>query len=219
LPLEAHSMPGLESKRRQTLPIDMDEDELGELFASCMPRLTKTAKHIMRNSPDSEDVLQEGLLAAFQNLRQFQGRSRFSTWLHSIVRNAARMHMRRKATRPFCLIDDHPSDNMGTSSERAFNDASPSPEELCVESEYSRILRMTLRGLPPMYQRAIELCDIYGLGGADAGAALGLSIPALKTCLHRARRLVSRKIRQSYLLQRFSPTIENQSRGRWDSPQ
>ena len=51
---------------------------------------------MLRNPQDCEDALQEGLLLAFRNLNQFQGRSKFSTWLHSIVRNAARTHVRKR---------------------------------------------------------------------------------------------------------------------------
>ena len=196
---EEHCAPSFEIQRPPTLPINMDATELGELFASCMPRLAKTAKQIMRNSPDSEDVLQEGLLSAFQNLNQFQGRSKFSTWLHSIIRNAAKMHMRKMASRPLYSIERELADQNSFLAESAFPDTRPNPEESCAQEERSRILMTTLGDLPPIYQRVIQLCDIEGLGGRDAAETLGLSIPALKTCLHRARRSVSRRISQSRL--------------------
>lgn len=207
---EEQCTPSLEIQRPPTLPVNMDDTELGELFASCMPRLAKTAKHIMRNSPDSEDVLQEGLLSAFQNLSQFQGRSKFSTWLHSIIKNAAKMHVRKKATHLFFSLEDKLSESNGALMQKAFRASTLGPEEVCAQNERSQILRMALRGLPPMYQRIIELCDIHGLGGRDAAETLGLSTAAFKTCLHRARRAASRRIRESCLPRGCSSAEERQ---------
>ena len=84
----------------------MTDVELDHLFASCMPRLRQAARQMLRNPQDCEDALQEGLLLAFRNLNQFQGRSQFSTWLHSIVRNAARTQVRRKKCRPQCSWEE-----------------------------------------------------------------------------------------------------------------
>lgn len=184
--------------RPPALPIDMDDKELCELFASCMPRLARTARHIMRNSADSEDVLQDGLLSAFQKLGQFQGRSKFSTWLHTIVTNSARMHARGKAGRVFCSMEEKLSEEGKVAPGRTFRDSSPDPEALCGQEERARILRRTLRNLPSMYQQVIELCDIREFSRKDAAATLGLSISALKTSLHRARRFAARKIRECY---------------------
>lgn len=207
---EEQYAPSLEIQQPPTLPVDMDDTQLGELFASCIPRLKKTAKQILRNSPDSEDVLQEGLLSAFQNLSQFQGRSKFSTWLHTIVKNAAKMHVRKMAARHFFSVEDELSESNGILLEKRFRASTPGPEEMCSRKERSRILRMALRGLPPIYKRVIELCDILGLDRRDAAETLGLSIPAVKTCLHRARRVASRRIRDSCLPRGCSSSEERQ---------
>jgi len=87
------------------LPARMSALEVNELFASCMPGLARAARRMMRNSQDSEDVLQESLLAAFRNLGQFQGRSKFSTWVYSIIKNTARMYLRRTGSHPLCPLE------------------------------------------------------------------------------------------------------------------
>lgn len=180
------------------LPIHMDDVALDELFASCMPKLARTARQMMRNAQDSEDVLQEGLLSAFQKLHQFQGRSKFSTWLHSIIKNAARMHMRRTSSYQIHSLEQVTSEQ-GSLSLESSSDRKPDTEERYAENERSRILRNALTQLPPSYQSVIQLCDIQGMGGGDAAARLGMTRSSLKTCLHRARRLVCKKIRLSYL--------------------
>jgi|SRR5579864_5160688 len=192
------------------LPMDMDASELERLFASCIPKLARTTRWLARDVQDSEDVLQEGLLSAFLHLRQFEGRSKFSTWLYSIVRNAAKMHARQTNAHPACSIDGELPDEDSSFIARTFVDARPNPEESCAQKERSGILTRALRDLPPMYRRAIELCDVEGLAGKDAAETLGISIPALKTCLHRARRLVFKKIHQRHASQGncFLPEVQ-----------
>lgn len=112
------------------LPADMSASELNHLFASCMPRLQRTARRLLRNFEDSEDALQEGLSLAYKNLKQFQGRSQFSTWLHSIVTNSARTHVRKMWCRPQCSLDDFL--NQGERAiERMTMDSRPGPHERC----------------------------------------------------------------------------------------
>lgn len=198
--------PGSEFQASQSLPVSLSDVELDELFASCLPKLAMAARKMMRSPEDSEDVLQDGLLSAFQNLDQFQGRSKFSTWLHSIVRNAAKMHVRKASSRPVCSLEQDQSDETDAALENVIADNQPNPEQICVRRERSRILKSALKELPPRYQYVIQLCDIEGMEGKDAAAALGVSLNSLKTCLHRARRLVSRKIRHGCLSQgRYSP--------------
>lgn len=191
----AHS--SLEDSVGSNVPFSMDDDELDGLFASHMPKLARAARRIMHNTQDSEDVLQDSLLSAFQKLHQFQGRSKFSTWLHTIIKNKAMMHLRRISVYRRHLID-HEGEEDGDS----FLETAPAPgpdvEEICAERERSRILRSMLAELPATYRTVIQLCDIEGLSGEDASLKLGVSKSSLKTCLHRARRRVFQKIQRSY---------------------
>jgi RNA polymerase sigma-70 factor (ECF subfamily) len=172
------------------------ETELNELFAACMPRLARTARRFIRNPQDSEDVLQDSLLSAFKNLDQFEGRSSFCTWMHSIVRNEATVHLRRPYVRRYFSIEDHRSQNGELLLESAAN-PEPNAEEAYAEKERSRILRQVLTTMPALYRAAIQVCDIEGLNCRDAAARLGLSRAGLKTRLHRARKLVVTKIQDA----------------------
>jgi len=183
----------------QTLPLDLDDSALDQLFASSMPKLLRTARQILHHHQDSEDALQEGLLSAFKNLRQFQGRSKFSTWLHSIIKNSAKMHARKNGSLSFFSIERELSDENNSVSEIPCPDPSLDPEQTCALREQSRILAATLGDLSPRYRAVIQLFDIEGLDGREAAEALGVSLSGVKTSLHRARRLLSKKIRDSYL--------------------
>jgi len=181
----------------QTLPVD--HDELNQLFSSSMPKLLRTARQVLRHRQDSEDAVQEGLLSAFKNLHQFQGRSKFSTWLHTIIKNSAKMQARKNSAHPTFPIERELSDENNSVLEIACPDPSLDPEQTYVLRERSRILADTLGELPARYRAVIQLFDIDGLDGREAAEVLGLSLPGVKTSLHRARRLLTKKIRESYL--------------------
>lgn len=191
---EEQSTPGLKIHRPPTLPVNMDDTELGELFASCMPRLRQTARKLLRNPQDSEDAMQEGLLLAFSNLGQFQGRSRFSTWLHSIVRNAARTHVRRMQRQLQCSSEADLASGGELTLEELSVDAGLSPEEECARRERSRILLEVLQDMSARYRSVMQLCDVEGIDQKEAAQKLGITVCALKTHLFRARRVAARQI-------------------------
>ena len=201
--LEEPRTPTREIPPPSVLPINMNEAELDQLFASCIPRLQRTARLMLRDPQDSEDAVQEGLLLAFRNLKQFQGRSSFSTWLHSILRNVARTHYRRTKCRPKCSLEEELSDEKGSKFEQHFIDPRPTPEQECELGERSRLLSEIVQELPSGYAFAMKLCDVDGLEPRDASQILGISSSALKTCLFRARRIAARRLRA-----RFCPPIQ-----------
>jgi len=69
------------------------------LFRRYQRPLFQTALRVLGNAEDAEDALQDGLLSAYRNLKRFEGRSQFSTWLTRIVINAALMRRARSASR------------------------------------------------------------------------------------------------------------------------
>lgn len=197
---EVHCTPSLQTQRPPTLPINMDNKQLNELFASCMPRLQRTARQLLRSPQDSEDAVQEGLLLAFRNLGQFQGRSRFSTWLHSIVRNAARTHVRRMQCRLQCSSVEDLANGGDLTLEELSVDTGLSPEEECARRERSRILLEVLKDMPARYKSVVQLCDVDEIDQKQAAQKLGITVCALKTYLFRARRVAARRIRARIIL-------------------
>jgi len=157
-------------------------------------------RRLLRDPQDCEDALQEGLLLAFKNLSQFQGRSKFSTWLHSIVRNAARTHVRKMKCRPQCSWEEL-SLRGASMVEQLTVDPGLSPDEECALRERSRILLQVMQELPSRYNSAMRLCDVDGVDPKEAAQKLGITGSALKTYLFRARRLVTRRIRLRYVPQ------------------
>ena len=146
----------------------------------------RIAQHITQNREDAEDVVQDAFLKAFQNLGQFQGQSKFYTWLVRIAVNEALMRLRRRRPERFVSIDEDiktEEDSMP----REIADWSPNPEQLYNQGELKEILQKTIQGLPPGFRTVFILRDVEGLSTEETADALGLSVPAVKSRLLRAR--------------------------------
>jgi RNA polymerase sigma-70 factor (ECF subfamily) len=89
-----------------------DRAALETLFGRNSRALYQTALRLLGNPEDAEDALQEGMLAAYRNLRRFEGRSQFSTWLTRIVINAALMRRRSQRAHPAVSLDERPGDDL-----------------------------------------------------------------------------------------------------------
>ena len=184
--------------RQEVLPVHMAEAEVNDLFASCLPMMRKATRRMLRNVQDSEDVLQDGLLLAFRKLHQFEGRSSFSTWLHSIVRNCSRIHFRKENARRVAFVELEPG-QVTLLMERGCVETRPSPEELCIQHELTDILRRTTEELPAKYHDAIKCFHLDGLGERETARRLRMTPSALKAQLHRSRRILTSRIRSSYM--------------------
>lgn len=161
---------------------------LDDAFGTCMPRLLRVADCILHNHHDSEDALQDSLLSALRHLGQFQGNSQFSTWLYSIVRNAALAKLRRQRVHPVLSLDERgPEDEPEIGALEFLSDPHPDPEMMCSQSELRSKFARVLEKLPANYQAIIRLCDFEGFSGKEAARTLGLTVSALKAQHHRAR--------------------------------
>jgi RNA polymerase sigma-70 factor (ECF subfamily) len=146
----------------------------------------RIAQHITQNREDAEDVVQEAFLKAYTNLGSFQGNSKFYTWLVRIAVNEALMKLRRRKTSKTVSMDEDVETEEG-SMPREFADWSPNPEQLYGQSELGDILQKTVQGLPASFRTVFVLRDVEGLSTEETAEMLGLSIPAVKSRLLRAR--------------------------------
>ena len=149
-------------------------------------QLFRIAQHITQNREDAEDVMQDAFLKAYEKLEQFQGNSKFYTWLVRIAVNESLMRLRKRRTGRMVSIDEDVETEEG-SMPRDLADWSPDPEALYGQSEIADILRKTIQGLPPGFRVVFVLRDVEGLSTEETAETLGLSIPAVKSRLLRAR--------------------------------
>jgi RNA polymerase sigma-70 factor (ECF subfamily) len=146
----------------------------------------RIAQHITQNREDAQDVVQDAFFKAYQKLDQFQGNSKFYTWLVRIAVNEALMRLRKRRTAKTVSMDEDVQTEEG-SLPRDFADWSPNPEQQYKQSELREILQKTIQGLPPGFRTVFTLRDVEGLSTEETAEALNLSIPAVKSRLLRAR--------------------------------
>lgn len=163
-----------------------DLEAFSELVNRYDRNIFRIAQHITHNEEDAQDVVQDAFLKAYQNLDQFQGNSKFYTWLVRIAVNEALMKLRKRRTDRTVSLDEDVETDEG-SMPREVADWSPNPEQLYGQSELGDILKKTIQGLPPGFRTVFVLRDVEGLSTEETAEMLGLSIPAVKSRLLRAR--------------------------------
>jgi len=157
-----------------------------ELVRKYDRQVFRIAQHITQNREDAEDVMQDAFMKAYEKLDQFQGNSKFYTWLVRIAVNESLMRLRRRRTGKMVSMDEDIQTDEG-SVPRDFADWAPDPEQNYSQSELSEILRKTIQGLPPGFRVVFALRDVEGLSTEETAETLGLSVPAVKSRLLRAR--------------------------------
>lgn len=177
-----------------------DSEALDALFERYKRPLYQTALRVLGNSEDAEDAVQDGLLSAYRNLRRFEGRSQFSTWLTRIVINAALMRRRSQKSRPAQSLDEAPREDELPAVER-FADDGPTPEQVYEQTELRNMIRQDLEELSPLLQAAFVLREVEGYSTGEAAKHLGVTENTLKARLWRARHQLaerlSRRLRRS----------------------
>ncbi len=159
-----------------------------EVFRDYGPRVFNLARRMLGNDADAEDVTQDVLLQVVRKLDSFRGESAFPTWLHRVTVNAALAHRRKRAQR---------EERQGA---ELTEDASPNgrhpgpvrpwsipPDQPILDAEQTRLIEEAIEQLPESYRDVYVLADVEGLPNAEIAEMLELSVPAVKSRLHRAR--------------------------------
>jgi len=159
-----------------------DPAALEQLLAAIAPAVHRFGLRMCQSSADAQDVLQETLLSIATHVDDFEGRSAFSSWVFTLARNACIKRRRGRKNKEHLgqeVIDTQRAD-------------APSPEQRAAGIELGEALTRALDELPDDYREAIVLRDVEGLTAAEAAEALGISVEALKSRLHRAREALRR---------------------------
>ena len=188
-----------DEQRLIRLGLKGNQAALEALFARHSGALYQSALKLLGNPEDAEDALQEGMLSAFKNLRRFEGRSKFSSWLTRIVINAALMRLRSQRAHRTVSADEPLGEAESTLAEQ-LADPAPDPERLYARKELRRLLDRNLTELPPDMRTAVLLRDIEGLSTQEAAEALGVPENTLKSRLHRARLQLAEQIQSEAML-------------------
>jgi RNA polymerase sigma factor (sigma-70 family) len=156
------------------------------LFFRHQRRVLAAAQRIMNNREDAEEVLQETFHKVFLHLKNFEEKSRFSTWLTRIAMNEAFMLLRRRRA----VFEDLPesTDDGVKSISEIFVDGRPNPEESCSRREHTQLLTEAINRLGPRVRRAILLRDIEEKSIEETAQILGTTRSAVKARVFQGRR-------------------------------
>ncbi len=174
-----------------------------ELISRYENKIYSLAYRILQDPQEAYDVLQETAISAFKNLYRFQQKSTFSTWLYRIALNFALMKKRQRKDEVLSSNDGELTEYLESQDKKNLTDWSSDPMLNLENKELRNVLEEALQKLPEKYRSVVILKDLENKPLAEISKLLNLSIPAVKTRLHRAR-LFLRQNLENYVKQVYS---------------
>jgi RNA polymerase sigma-70 factor (ECF subfamily) len=163
-----------------------DQAAFSELVNHYERKIYRLAKNITRNDEDAEDVLQDAFLKAYTHLDNFKGDSKFYTWIVRIAVNEALMRLRKRKTDRTVPLDE-PVELGEETVAREIAVWEDNPEQRYSKEEWRTILDAAVDDLKPDFRTVFVLRDIEELSTEETAETLGISVPAVKSRLLRAR--------------------------------
>jgi RNA polymerase sigma-70 factor (ECF subfamily) len=160
-----------------------------ELLGRYEDKVFRLAYRILRNETDAKEILQETFVSIWRKLDTFKGDSQFGSWVYRIATNAALMRLRAHRRHPEVSTEELPIgylDNYGTPMPAGEN-WSKRPDDELQSSELRSHIQAAVDALPDIYRTVFVIRDVEGLSTEETADALGISVPTVKTRLHRAR--------------------------------
>src|SRR5579863_10147563 len=175
-------------------------DAFGLLVDHYRQNLYRLTLRITGNPEDAEDALQDALMNAYCNLQRFRGNSRFYTWMSRITLNQALMSLRRRRrTRQLTFSSlESTTPEGGTTAKLDIEDGGLSPEDLFANGELQQVLSRALHRLGPRLSSVFILRNVYGFSAMELTRMLGLSAPAVKSRLLRARTRLRKRLSKGW---------------------
>jgi len=191
----ARTKPDVDAALVEALRRD-DPDAATALVEAYGDRVYRLARRITGSNEDAEEVAQDALWTAARKIDSFKGESAFGSWLYRITANTAYMKLRsrRAKAHEIALDDVLPAlDDEGRHFE-PMDDWSSRVDEQALQGELREVLEGAIASLPAEYRTAVVLHDIEGLSNPDIAEALGISLPAVKSRIHRSRLFLRQRL-------------------------
>ncbi|MEQ9618326.1 MAG: sigma-70 family RNA polymerase sigma factor [Deltaproteobacteria bacterium] len=178
-----------------------NEGAFNELVNRYWDKVYRLSYRITGNADDAEEVLQEVFIILMEKLGTFREEARFSTWLYRVASNASFMYLRngRKINDKELSLDDYkPYNDYGALEGVAEKDWSDSPDSALLNREGTEIIEKAISELPEDYRIVFHLKDVEGLTSKEISKILGLTLPAVKSRVLRARLFLRDKLSDYY---------------------
>ncbi len=158
-------------------------------------RVFGLAMGMLHNAQDAQDVVQETFLSVHRRLDGFRGESSFRTWLMRIATNSALMKLRRRRRKPELPLVIEEAEPQGRELSHEAVDLRPLADKVHHDRQLAAHVRAAVEALPDRFREELVLADYQGLSMAEIGDLLDLTVPNVKTRLHRARLAVRDRLR------------------------
>ncbi len=177
-----------EDRRLVDLATDGDYDAFEKIVERYQEKAYRLAWSMVKDDDLAADVVQDAFLNVYRKLDTFKGDSKFSSWIYRVIVNAALMKLRKQRRRsevqlealgPTFLDDGRHATTIAPWRTRA--------DDAALDKELREHIVAAVDELEPKYQTVFVLKEVEGLSLAEIGEIMDLSIPAVKSRLHRAR--------------------------------
>ncbi len=184
-----------------------DQSSFEELLSRYSNKVFSLASRLTRNAEDAEEVLQDVFVTVHRKIESFEGKSSFSSWLYRVTVNAAFMKLRKRRQDHSIAFEDlvqQPNAAaMLKSPESDYVDAQS------IRNQMLEALENAIRKLPDDYRPVFILRDVDGLTSREVGRILDLTVPAVKSRLHRSRLMLRRRLNRFFDEQKVSNNLDD----------
>lgn len=170
-----------------------DLEAYAELVSKYTQKVHNLAFRISRNEEDTEEIVQDVFVTVYNKIDKFEGKAAFSSWLYRITANTAFMKLRKRKQHQVVSLEDAIEGGTETLIPAALETAS-----MGLQHEIREFVERALEFLPTEYRTIFVLRDVDGLSNQDVADILGITVPAVKSRLHRSRLMLRKRLQRFY---------------------
>ncbi len=182
-----------------------DASSFDELLKRYSEKVHNLAMRITRNEEDAEEILQDVFVTVHQKIDKFEGKSAFSSWLYRVTANTAFMKLRKRRQTPSVSLEEFGSSVRDSWVSKKSEDCDV--DYLSSRHELRAALEEAVERLPEEYRTIFVLRDVDGLSSQEVGEILDISVPAVKSRLHRSRLMLRKKLQKYYEEYSANPSV------------
>jgi RNA polymerase sigma-70 factor (ECF subfamily) len=173
-----------------------DDLAFQEIMGRYTQKVYNLAMRLTRNIEDTEEVLQDVFVTVYKKISSFEGKSQFSSWLYRVTANTAFMKLRRRKNTESVSFDEVSGDVKENLVGQTPGEASV--DYMSTKHELRSLLETAIQKLPEEYKNIFILRDVDGMSNEEVGVMLSLTVPAVKSRLHRARLILRKRLARYY---------------------